>query len=250
MSNRVPQSVFGRELRRTRRPFRLGATIITVALALGAALAVVLLGASLSPVVESRFGSIDAQASPTRLCTEIAAYAALALVIFRRLPALARCSLADLGLYRPRRHALAGAFGTAVVLFGFRAAALVPYLTLVHADGHIQAGFERFTPQGWFANLLDSITEIFAAPVAEELLFRGVLFNALAICVGTVPAALGSGLLFGLSHGDFVLLPFITLDGIVLALVYRYTRNLYATMIVHGIGNFIAVVGSRFFLQA
>ncbi len=91
---------------------------------------------------------------------------------------------------------------------------------------------------------------VVAAPVAEELLFRGVIFNALAIRVGTVPAALGSGLLFGLSHGDLVLLPFITLDGIVLALIYRYTRNLYATMIVHGLGNVVAVAGLRFFLHA
>lgn len=220
---------------------------MTVGLAIGAALAIGLLGASLSPLVHPWLGSFAAPASPLRLCTEIAAYTAVALVIFRRLPVLARRSRRELGLCRPSPPALLVAFGTAIVLICFQAAALAPYLALVHATGHVQAGFEDFAPHGWAAYLLVSIAALVAAPIAEELLFRGVIFNWLTVRVGTASAAVGSGTMFGLSHGDLVLLPFLVFDGIAFALVYRYTRNLYATMIVHGLRNVIVVLGSSFF---
>lgn len=171
------ESAFRRELRRRRRPYRLAPTILTLALTTGASLLAIAVSAIVLPVLLPSFGSISTPSSPARLCTGIAVYAAATVVVFRRLPSLARRSKRELGLCRPPPEALAAALGATVVLFGIEAVALGPYLMLVHATGHVQAGFERYAPQGWVANLLGFVSIAVAAPLAEELVFRAVIFT-------------------------------------------------------------------------
>ena len=50
------------------------------------------------------------------------------------------------------------------------------------------------------ALILDAITAIICAPIVEELVFRGVLYNRLKIRTGIVPAMLLSSFLFGIGH--------------------------------------------------
>ncbi len=52
-------------------------------------------------------------------------------------------------------------------------------------------------------------------------------------------AALISGVLFGLGHGDLVLFPALTLFGILQAIFYRISGNLIVPMIVHAANNAI-----------
>lgn len=83
---------------------------------------------------------------------------------------------------------------------------------------------------------------VLVAPVAEELFFRGVVYNAWEREYGTRVAVLGSAALFALIHGSLVqLLPIFVL-GIGLALLYRSTRSLPATMAMHAGFNAVTVV--------
>ncbi len=83
---------------------------------------------------------------------------------------------------------------------------------------------------------------IVVAPIAEELFFRGVVYNAWERERGATVATLGSAGLFALIHGSvFSLVPIFAL-GVVLALVYRATRSLPATMALHAGFNAISVV--------
>jgi membrane protease YdiL (CAAX protease family) len=87
-------------------------------------------------------------------------------------------------------------------------------------------------------------------PLAEETLFRGILFQGLretlvrwipyhwAVFVGAVV----SGLLFGLAHGEMYALPILAFLGIALAYVFQYSRSIFASAIVHGIINFLSTV--------
>jgi membrane protease YdiL (CAAX protease family) len=71
------------------------------------------------------------------------------------------------------------------------------------------------------------------APVAEELFFRGVVYNAWLREYGPRAAILGSALLFAVIHASlFLLLPIVGL-GIALALLYRATGSLPATIALH-----------------
>lgn len=92
---------------------------------------------------------------------------------------------------------------------------------------------------------------VLVAPVAEELFFRGVVYNAWLREYGPRVAILGSAALFGAIHtntqspdaliGSVVSIVPIFGLGIVLALVYRATASLAASMALHAGFNAISV---------
>jgi CAAX protease family protein len=82
---------------------------------------------------------------------------------------------------------------------------------------------------------------LLVAPVAEETFFRGVVFNAWEREHGAWVAVVGSAALFAVIHTSlFALVPIFAL-GIALALVYRSSRSLVATMAMHAGFNAISV---------
>jgi len=88
------------------------------------------------------------------------------------------------------------------------------------------------------------------APLAEETLFRGIIFQGLRnLCSRWAPngvaiflAALVSGVVFGLAHLEIHTLPILALLGIVLAYVFQYGRSIFASALVHGLVNILAVI--------
>ncbi|MFP5310364.1 MAG: CPBP family intramembrane glutamic endopeptidase [Actinomycetes bacterium] len=95
------------------------------------------------------------------------------------------------------------------------------------------------------ARVLGVVSVVVFAPLVEELIFRGVLFRALLVRIGTWPAAVVSGVVFGLAH---VGLPHpaqylgLSLLGVVLALTYRRTGSLLAAGAAHATFNLVSVV--------
>jgi len=75
------------------------------------------------------------------------------------------------------------------------------------------------------------------APFGEELLFRGVFYPLLRDRVGVWPGVLLSSLIFGIIHGDITVGLTAFLLGIILALVYEYSRSLWTSILVHAINN-------------
>lgn len=74
---------------------------------------------------------------------------------------------------------------------------------------------------------------VVVAPIAEEVFFRGVVYNAWEREYGPRVAVYGSAVLFALIHQSlFLFLPIFAL-GVVLAWVYRRTRSLPAVIVLH-----------------
>lgn len=89
--------------------------------------------------------------------------------------------------------------------------------------------------------LWDVITSIIFAPLMEELIFRGVLFNRLKIRTGIIPAMLISSFLFGIGH-EFGGMTSAFLFGICMCILYTKTDNILVPMSVHFINNVVAVL--------
>lgn len=91
---------------------------------------------------------------------------------------------------------------------------------------------------------------VVAAPVAEELLFRGLLFRTIADKIGVWPGALLSGAFFGAIHlgnGQDAFIPVLIALGVILALAYDYSATLYVAIAIHAINNAISTgAGSQF----
>jgi CAAX protease family protein len=83
---------------------------------------------------------------------------------------------------------------------------------------------------------------VIVAPIAEETFFRGVVFNAWEREYGPGRAIYGSAILFAVIHGSAFVIPSIFALGVVLALVYRTTRSLPATILLHAGFNGITVL--------
>lgn len=82
---------------------------------------------------------------------------------------------------------------------------------------------------------------VLVAPVAEEIFFRGVVYNAWERERGPRVALLGSAALFAVIHASpFSFFPIFAL-GVGLVLVYRSTRSLPAAMAMHAGFNAISV---------
>lgn len=84
------------------------------------------------------------------------------------------------------------------------------------------------------------VLAVIGAPIFEELLFRGLLFNGLRSSFTFWPAALISAALFAVVHPAISFVP-VFLAGLVTAYVFDRTKNLVTPMIVHAIYNLIIV---------
>jgi len=81
------------------------------------------------------------------------------------------------------------------------------------------------------------VMAVVVAPIAEEILFRGILYPAIKQIGYPRLAAIGTALLFALFHVN--LLTFASLTAVALALIalYEFTDNLLAPIIAHAIFN-------------
>jgi membrane protease YdiL (CAAX protease family) len=88
--------------------------------------------------------------------------------------------------------------------------------------------------------LFDIVSSIMIAPVLEELVFRGVLFNRLKIRIGIIPAMLLSSGIFAIGH-EFGGIISAFVFGICMCIIYLKTDNILMTMSIHFLNNLVAV---------
>ena len=77
------------------------------------------------------------------------------------------------------------------------------------------------------------------SPIAEEIVFRGLVFNRLRRYYKAVPAMVVSGLLFGVYHGNLVQGLYGTCMGILLAYTYERMHSFLVPCLFHAVANFM-----------
>ena len=75
------------------------------------------------------------------------------------------------------------------------------------------------------------------SPIVEEIVFRGIVCNALIRNGSQRVGIIGSALLFGAFHGNMVQMVYASLMGVILAWIYCKYRNLSAPVLFHGAAN-------------
>lgn len=99
------------------------------------------------------------------------------------------------------------------------------------------------------AVLLDAIGAIIFAPIMEELIFRGVLFNRLKIRTGIIPAMIISSFIFAIGH-EFGGITSAFIFGICMCILYLKTDNILIPMSVHFLNNVVATILNITYLDA
>jgi membrane protease YdiL (CAAX protease family) len=149
-----------------------------------------------------------------------------------------------LGLRRPLRSPGATIATAAAALVAYFIFAAV-YSALVHPhqkDITRDLGFGH----GDLGTVAAGILIIAAAPISEEIFFRGFLFGGFRRSLSFPIAAVLSGAIFGLFHytgsGSLAVLPQLAFLGFALCWVYEETGSIYPTIALHMLNNTLAFV--------
>jgi membrane protease YdiL (CAAX protease family) len=84
------------------------------------------------------------------------------------------------------------------------------------------------------------VTIAVAAPVLEELLCRGLLYEIVRKRWGMGLAIPFSALFFGVIHADISTMVVAIVAGVILAMIYERTSSIFSTMIIHSLNNIMA----------
>lgn len=107
----------------------------------------------------------------------------------------------------------------------------------------LSAGFKEansaFFAGKVFYELLGSCLII---PIAEELLYRGIVYKRLRLYAGVEAAVVLSAVIFGAMHFNLVQFVYAGILGILLAFLLKWTGFLYTAVLAHCAANVAAVV--------
>ena len=106
-------------------------------------------------------------------------------------------------------------------------------------SGNISPGYSLLE---FDEKIITLISVAVAAPIIEEIMFRGLIFSALNKLLGLHIAAVVSSLTFGVLHGTSLFTVIGTTSvGLVLAYVYGIYGNLSNCICIHALYNFLVV---------
>ena len=96
---------------------------------------------------------------------------------------------------------------------------------------------DLITKEEYGALLFFVLMAVIVAPIAEEFLFRGILYPAIKQIGYPRLAVIGTALLFALFHVNLLTFASLTVVALVLIVLYEKTDNLIAPIIAHAIFN-------------
>ena len=94
---------------------------------------------------------------------------------------------------------------------------IIAMTSLIQASEGFQTANQAFFAG---AAVYEFLGSCFLIPIAEELLFRGVVYQRLKLMLGVAPAIICSALIFGLVHANLVQFLYAVVLGCLLAFLY------------------------------
>lgn len=147
----------------------------------------------------------------------------------------------DFFLDRPPLRVLAGSALLAVTTLVPTSLLAELSLRLTPADPEAVARLQEELPSGRWEVALAILAVVLLGPLAEEILFRGILHRLAATVWGPGAAAAVSALVFAILHGQAWLVFGLIGIGLVLAFVFEATRSVTACWLTHAVHNAISL---------
>ncbi len=143
------------------------------------------------------------------------------------------CNRESLLPAEPIMHSRRG-FNPLLILYGV-VVTIALSIVLAPLGGYLPEDSREFSDSLWTLVLV-----VFAAPIFEEVLFRGRLYGLLRTKASPMVSVLLSSLMFGLMH----LQPAVMLEGVLMGLLFSYaylrSRSIFAPIILHMCNNALA----------
>ena len=180
------------------------------------------------------------QSLAARIVLQVLLAASLTLVAFSiARPGPGFASAAALGL----RRAIRSPWRTALIAYVAYIASAVVIASLLHPhqdDVTRDLGFGEST----IGDVASALLIVIAAPITEEIFFRGFIFGGLRRAMPFLFAAVISAGIWGLFHftgpGSWGVVLQLSVFGLALAWVYERTGSIWPTIAIHAINNALA----------
>jgi len=135
------------------------------------------------------------------------------------------------------------AVGLAIAGFFVIQAFELAYIALANPGNEQGLTPTRWQPSHAAEYVVNGVIVCTLVPFVEEVTFRGLGFYLLR-GYGAWLAIIGTGVLFGLSHGLVIALPIIVVFGCVLGWIREQTESVYPGIVLHSAFNLIALVAA------
>lgn len=131
-----------------------------------------------------------------------------------------------------------------IILFGFSANILVSFLLSIVPlpQSWLDSYFQNVSLVVNDKGIIAWIAAVVAAPIAEELIFRGLIYTRLKRAMPSVLAAVISSLLFGIAHGTILWAISTFLIGMLLIWLFETFHSLLASILAHSALNLIGML--------
>jgi uncharacterized protein len=167
--------------------------------------------------------------------TGVATITAFAATVLLRLR-----SLSAFGVRRTSRRWLLIGVGVGLVAFVLKGLAILAWIQITGNTNNIQDVYAKGGSGGLLSLVLATVFIGVFSPLGEELLFRGVVTNAL-LRYGPFVGVVGSTLIFALGHGINTVFPAAIVAGLATAEIFRRSGSIWPAVVVHVVFNLPAI---------
>jgi uncharacterized protein len=165
----------------------------------------------------------------------IAGFAGFAAAVLLRIR-----SLSAFGVRPVSRRWLLIGVGVGLVAFVLKGLAILAWIQITGDTKNVQDVYADGGRGGILSLVLSTLFLGIVTPLGEELLFRGVVANAL-LRYGPFIGVVGSTSIFALAHGINIVFPAAVVAGLATAEVFRRSGSVWTGVVVHVIFNLLTI---------
>ncbi|MBB1024107.1 CPBP family intramembrane metalloprotease [Dietzia sp. DQ12-76] len=150
---------------------------------------------------------------------------------------------ADVGLRAPERSPVHLLWQIPAVMVAGVVASMIVLLPLGAGQEGSEAGLEDLATGGPAFVVLGVLAVAVLVPVAEEVVFRGIVLPALRARFRAVPGIALAGTIFAAVHLIPPALPYLLVVGISLCVMAQWYRSIVPGIVLHGVNNAVVFAG-------
>jgi uncharacterized protein len=145
-------------------------------------------------------------------------------------------SLSALGVRRTSVRWLLIGVGVGLVAFVLKSLAILAWVRITGDTNNVQDVYADGGRGGLLSLVLSTVFISVFSPLGEELLYRGIVTNAL-LRYGPFVSVVGSTVIFALMHGINNIFPAAVVAGLATAEVFRRSGSIWPGLVVHIVFN-------------